>query len=160
MSIWAISDPPSGRAAMNDTCINLWRQFGKYRITFDPAYDPRHVPRDKLDPWYMQIPGRRGCIVPWDGTTLAVEVDGRPVTARRLAESGVCNLLRDGDDGQTFLFDLADFAVVAAIIRPKRRRRLSQEQRAKLVAAGARHRFQSRGTEQFLDPPSPAKESA
>lgn len=135
---------------MSDECINLWRRFGhRYRVTFDPAYDPRHVPRDKLDPWYMQIPGRRGCIVPWGGTSLAVEVDGRPVTARRLAESGVCKLIRDGDDGQTFLFDVAGFAAVAATIRAKRRRRLSPQQRAKLIAAGERHQFQSRGTDRF-----------
>jgi hypothetical protein len=37
-------------------CINLQEQFGtRYRVTFDPAYASKHVPRDKLAPWTMQI---------------------------------------------------------------------------------------------------------
>ena len=67
-------------------CINLQEQFGQqYRITFDPAYNPKHVPRDKLDAWMMLIPCRRGVIYPHGGDLLIVEVDGRRVTANRLA---------------------------------------------------------------------------
>jgi hypothetical protein len=41
------------------TCINLLQVFGRdYKITFDPAYDSRRVPRRCLDPWLMQLPCR------------------------------------------------------------------------------------------------------
>lgn len=112
-------------------CINLLAEFGdRFQIVFDEAYEPRHVPRDRLDPWFMQLPCQRGCIVPWGGETLAAEVEARPITARRLAACGVCDLCRDGDNEQTYLFELADFETVAAILRPRRRRQVSYSQRA------------------------------
>jgi hypothetical protein len=47
------------------TCINLLERFGTdYRVTFDPAYDSRHVPRRCLDPWLMQRHKRRGLSCP------------------------------------------------------------------------------------------------
>jgi hypothetical protein len=30
----------------------------RLRIGYDPSYDPAHVPRAKLDPWMLTIPGR------------------------------------------------------------------------------------------------------
>ena len=63
-------------------CINLQEQFGtRYRVTFDGAYNPKHVPRNKLDPWSMQLPCERGVVYPHGGDLLAVEVEGRRVTA-------------------------------------------------------------------------------
>jgi hypothetical protein len=44
------------------TCVNLLEAFGKdYKVTFDPAYDSRRVPRRCLDPWTQQLalPGQR-----------------------------------------------------------------------------------------------------
>jgi hypothetical protein len=68
-------------------CINLQEQFGtRYRVTFDAAYSPKHVPRDKLDPWTMQVPCERGTVYPHGGDLLAVEVEGRRVTANRLRQ--------------------------------------------------------------------------
>jgi hypothetical protein len=61
-------------------CINLQEQFGtRYRVTFDAAYNPKHVPRDKLDPCMMQMPCERGTVYPHGGGLLAVEVEGRRV---------------------------------------------------------------------------------
>jgi hypothetical protein len=137
--------------------VNLRQRFGdRYRIGFDPAYDQRNVPRDKLDPWAMTIPCRSGLIYPFGGTALAVEVDGHPGLARRLATLPGVRLHQDGDCEKTFVFDAADFDAVAAIVRPRVRRRchLSAERRAAFAAAGAtalrRHRCQSNDTEQNL----------
>ena len=34
------------------SCINLRAMFGdRFLIRFDPAYNPKNVPRTKLDPW-------------------------------------------------------------------------------------------------------------
>ena len=60
-------------------CMNLQEQFGtRYRVTFDAAYNPKHVPRDKLDPCMMQMPCERGTVYPHGGDLLAVEVKGTP----------------------------------------------------------------------------------
>jgi hypothetical protein len=110
------------------TCINLLDQFGdKYRITFDPAYSARHVPRAKLDPWMIQIPcqGRGVIIYPYGGATLAVEVDRRPSIVAKLKAIEGLKLYQDGDVEKTFLFDLALFEQVAEVVKPRRKRRVT-----------------------------------
>jgi len=115
-------------------CVNLRDRFGKtYRISFDPAYDPKHVPRDKLDPWMMQIPCECGVIFPHGDDVLAVEVTY--AMAKRLDALGL-RLHQDGDIERTYLFPVSRFDEVAAIVKPRRRRKLSPEHREKLVAAG------------------------
>jgi hypothetical protein len=121
-------------AAVGPLCVNLRERFGRqYRITYDPAYDPRHVPRDKLDPWMMQIPCRGGVVIyPYGGQLLAVEVDYRPKTAHRLRQMGL-RCTQDGDREKTFVFDAADFDRVAAVVHPRKRRhchRTPEQQRA------------------------------
>ena len=42
-------------------CVNLLQRFGKrYKIAFDPVYDPKHRPREKLDPWMAVVLCERG----------------------------------------------------------------------------------------------------
>ena len=111
-------------------CVNLLGRFGQgYRITYDPTDIPKHRHRANLDPWMMQIDCRCGIIYPHGGTLLAVEVDSRPTTARRLLESGVCTLYQDGNREKTLTFDVAVFEAVAAIVKLRRRRRLTEEQK-------------------------------
>jgi hypothetical protein len=72
---------------------------------------------------------------------LAVEVSYR--LAKRLDVLGLI-LHQAGDHERTYLFPVERFAEVAAVVLPRKRRRLSEENRAKLVAAGtaalARHK--------------------
>ncbi len=77
----------------------------------------------------LMVDCQRGIIHPHGGNVLAVEVDSRPITARRLLESGVCTLCQDGICEKTLTFDVADFDIVAAIVKPKRRRQLTEEQK-------------------------------
>ena len=135
------------------TCINLRQRFGsQYRITFDPCYDAKHRPQATLDPWNMQIPCEKGVIYPYGGTKLAVEVDYRAPTAKRLAALPYCRLVQDGDHEKTFVFDVADFKAVAAIVQPKRRRTLTPEQRQQraeqLAMVRPKHLTQGRRCEQ------------
>lgn len=125
-------------------CVNLKERFGKrFKITFDECYDPRNRPKDSLDPWMMQIPCLRGIIYPHGGTTLAVEVDYRTPTAKRLAELDCCRLYQDGDQEKTFHFDVADFATVAKIVKPRRRRRMTDAQKQAARERLAAYQFQS-----------------
>jgi hypothetical protein len=114
---------------MKMDCIKLRVRFGNvYRITFDPAYDHRGVPRRKLDPWYMQLPCRFGTIYPLGGDKLAVEVDYHPGIAKRLGGMAGVALTQDGDHEKTFAFRVELLDAVADVVRPKRRSRRSAAQ--------------------------------
>lgn len=120
-------------------CVNLRRRFGgTYRVTFDPAYDPKG--RRPPDPWYMLIVGKRGVVYPYTADLLAVECDHRPRTAQKLAALGL-RLVQDGDLEKTFAFPPEQFEAVAALILPRKRRVLTPEQRAERAARLAAHRF-------------------
>ena len=128
-------------------CINLKDRFGdQYRIGFDPAYDPKHRPREKLDPWYMMVLCQRGVIYPWGGDLLAVEVVGRRPTVKRLAALGL-KQIQDGDES-TFVFDVMKFDDVAAIVKPRRRRRVSEAERQRLAELSRRHGFLAKDSHQ------------
>jgi hypothetical protein len=77
----------------------------------------------------MLIPCRRGVIYPYGGMLLAVDVDGRPITANQLAASGVCRLTLDGDHEKTFTFDVADLDAVAKIVKPRKKRQMTETQK-------------------------------
>jgi hypothetical protein len=126
------------------TCINLLETLGdKYRITWDEAYSPRNVPRDKLDPWMMQIPceGPGATIYPYGGTTLAIELNRRFQLANRLKALPGVTLYQDGNTEKTFLFDVSLFDQVAAIVSPRTKKVVSEEERARLASLSKRYGF-------------------
>jgi Fe2+ transport system protein FeoA len=85
----------------------------------------------------MIVPGRYGHIFPHGGSLLAASVDGHPNVAGVLRRLPCCRIHQDGDFGElTVVFDVADFAKVARIIRPRRRRQVSPEQRERLRGMG------------------------
>jgi len=120
------------------TCINLWKRFReRYRITFDEAAALRGR---NGDPWLMQIPCRFGTIYPQGGEMLALEVDYHDFTAARLRRLGLV-FTQDGDREKTFLFHVDRFEEVAAIVLPKRRRRLTPEHREASIQRLTAYRF-------------------
>lgn len=118
--------------------MNLHETFGKqWRIAWDSAYDPRHVAKEDRDPWMMEIPCKAGIkIYPQGGTKLAVECDYHPQIARQLGTIPGVELTQDGDHEKTFVFDVSLIDQVAALVQPRRRRQLTEENRAKLAATG------------------------
>lgn len=142
-------------------CIDLLTMFGaKYKIGWDECYDHKGRPKENLDPWYMTIPCERGIITPYGDTRLSLLVDSRPITANRLVESGICQLVQDGDHEKTFLFDVSDFDQIAAIVNPRKRRQVSEEERQRLATMGVQTRFQSRRTERSQRAPTHSEASA
>jgi hypothetical protein len=122
------------------TCINLIEVFGdKYRVSIDR--ESAEGPRDK-DPWLQEIrcQGRGVTIYPHGGSVLAIEVDRRPSIAAKLTALEDIRLHQDGDTEKTFLFDVSLFERVARIVKPKRRRMLTESQLQVL----AKHAFQCR----------------
>ena len=61
--------------------------------------------------------------------------------AQRLADLRCVSVWQDGSDGVNVIFDPAHFEAVAALMKPRIRRRLSADHRAKLLAASAPYRF-------------------
>lgn len=120
--------------------INLKERFGdRYRITFDEAYDPKHRPKDKLNPWMMEIPCERGTIYPDDDANLCVMIAYRPITAKKVGGLPGVELVQDGDHEKTFRFPVELFDAVAEIVRPRRKRHMTEANKE-----AARQRMQAR----------------
>ena len=125
------------------TCINLKERFGdRCRIEYEESYYAERGDHGRLeDPWLMLIPCQHGHICPWGGEILAACTDKRGPVAKKLVELPVTEMWQDGDDGVNVKFHVDHFDQVEEIIKPKRRRRLSPEQRERLIEAGWNHRF-------------------
>ncbi len=101
----------------------------------------------------MTMPGRFGTIYPFGGESLAVQVDGHPKIAKLVGAIPGVVLHQDGDEEKTFLFPITVFEPVAAIVEPKRVKRLTDEQKAKLIEAGKVYQFNAGAKEGFLGAP-------
>jgi hypothetical protein len=111
-------------------CIDLKAKFSKrYRIVSEDG-NARNT-----DPWLWTMPCKHGHIYPHGGERLGAATDKRGPLIRKLASIPSAVVEQLGDDGANISFDVADFKAVAAIMRPKRRRQLTAEQKAKLLAS-------------------------
>jgi len=127
-------------------CVNLKERFGnRFKIQHEESYAAeRSEFRTAQEPWLQIIPCRHGHICPCGRSTLAACTDKAGGVARRLKALPFTTVAQDGDDGANILFDMEHFEAVAEIIKPKRLpgpRKLTEEQRAKLVAASVPYRF-------------------
>jgi hypothetical protein len=122
-------------------CVNLKAIFGqRYRVCHDESFAAERRREDC--PELMVLLCRYGHIFPHGSNMLGASVDGFPKVAGALRRLKCCRVHQDGDFGElTFLFDVGEFATVARIMQPRRRRRLSETQRSKLAEAGAKTRF-------------------
>lgn len=128
----AIADNCDSPAAFRTPeCINLRDRFGDvYRVEYEPSYYVEHGAHGRAhDPWLMIIRCQYGEVLPWGGTTLAASSDSRGRVANRLKALPFAAVAQDGDDGATVLFDIEHFDAVAEILKPRRRRRLTDAQR-------------------------------
>ncbi len=124
---------------METQCINLKERFGrKFRVEYEESYHAEYGPDARTEaPWLMIVPCRYGHVFSHGGRILAASVDGHPNVAGVLRRLKCCRVHQDGDDGElTVLLDVADFAKVARIMRPRRRRQISEAERQRLQAMG------------------------
>jgi hypothetical protein len=128
------------------SCVDLRATFGdEYRVEHEESHEAESPDfRAQESAWLSVIPCRHGCIYPHGGRTLAAFTSSRGCAERLQALPGV-RVHQDGQAGRarelTVLFDVGDFDRVAAVLEPKRRRRLSEAHKAKLVAAAKPHWF-------------------
>ena len=129
-----------GKPGVKD--INLRERFGRrLRIGYEESYFVEHGQNARVeDPALMIIPCHNGEIYPAGGSKLAASTNHPGRVANKLKAMACCAVYQDGDDGITVTFDVADFEQVAAVMKPRSKRTLNPEQKAKLVAAGIAHR--------------------
>jgi hypothetical protein len=106
--------------------MNLKARYGQtYRIA-------REEGADRHDPAGFIIPCKRGHIYVHGRELLGVATNGRGPIVKQLSALPGVKISQDGSDGVNAVFSPEQFA---AIVRPKRKRKLSAAHRAKLIAA-------------------------
>ena len=125
-------------------CINLQKRFGRrFKVRYAEDYFAQYGPNAQTeDPWYMEIPCENGSIAPWGGFELVACTKTAGPVANRLKAIPFTRVAQDGDDGANVVFGVEHFDVVAKLMKPRRRRRLSEAARRWLADAGAKTRFQ------------------
>ncbi len=128
---------------MSDRCVNLKRHFGdRYRVEFEESYHADHGERARtVDPWLMVILCQHGHIYPHSHSQLGASTDRSGKTANQLKRLACTTVVQDGSDGVNVIFEVTDFEKVAEILKPRRRRRQTPEQRQASIERLAKYRF-------------------
>lgn len=123
-------------------CINLYRRFHRdYKVGVDPAYEAERLRWSLLNPWSFVLYCKFGTVWPYGGDYLAVDIDYHRKVAKKVEELPGVRMVVDGEDEKTFVFHVKIWDQVAEIVKPKKRRRLSLEQREACAARLTQHRF-------------------
>jgi hypothetical protein len=121
-----------------DCCINLRERFGdRYRVGYEESYYAQYGEHARVDdPWLRIILCRHGHIYPQGGDMLAASTSKRGPVAGALVRLDCTTVLQDGSDGVNVAFHADHFEEVAAILKPRRKRQVSDEERARLASMG------------------------
>ena len=127
--------------------IDLKKEYGKkYRIFMDEAWyiETAESNPDKMKDkhWYYEIRGKYGVIYLYGVDKLAVRITANRIKNRIKTEyKDILSLYLEAEDESIFLFNPEYFEVVAKIIKAKKKRQITEEQKVKLVEAGRNFRF-------------------
>ncbi len=133
--------------------VNLKKRFGlRFKVEYEESYHADRGVRTRLeDPWLMIVPCENGHICPWGGSTLAACTNVNGPVANRLRKLSYATVAQDGDDGVNVVFNAKHFDEVTTIMKPRRRRQVSEAERDRLRRMGSKFRFkhgaESRETE-------------
>jgi hypothetical protein len=133
----AVTEASAAKVA-GPVCIDLRALFGdRFKVVRGELHDsPRGSAPDRDDLWLLIILCRRGHIYVHSSSRLGVATGYRGPSAAALAAIPGVEVLQDGDDGINAAFRIELFDQVAAIVRPRRRRRLAPEHRQRLIEMG------------------------
>jgi hypothetical protein len=143
---------------MGVSCLDLKVHFGdRFRVIHEESYLADHGEHGRAqDLWLLLIPCRHGHIYPHGGEMLGASTNRRGAVARHITAQPCVSVVQDGDDGVNVVFPMTDFDTVAAIMKPKRRRRLSAEQIAERTERLRKYQFspasQNAGSDRICDP--------
>jgi hypothetical protein len=117
------------------TCINLAERFGRrYRVSFEAGGATKGQWAREDWPWLMEIRGRYGVVYPKGGEILQGMTD-RPRMGRKLRALPCVRSVR-GDAETIITFRVADAEQVFALLKPYRRRQMSETERERLRRIG------------------------
>ena len=121
--------------------MDLNKKYGrKWRISLDESFDAEVDPITRKEKWrYYEIKGRHGMVYPYSENQLAVCVTSRVIAKRLSKKEGVVMVL-DAECETVFHFPESDLDLVAGAIRARKKRRLSPEQRSRLIKVGEKGR--------------------
>jgi hypothetical protein len=137
------------------TCIE---RFGKrYRIGWEAGGATKGQWPEAERPWLMELRCRFGTIYPKGGEILQAMTDRPRIGAKLRALR--CVLSSKGDLETVVSFHVDDIEQVLALLKPYRRRQLSEARREQLRLAGAGHRFKKQGRPCGTQSDLPAPES-
>jgi len=135
------------------TCIDLKARFGtRYRLRKEADGVTWHDTAPEERHWLWEIPCQHGVVYPWGGETLAAAITNATAANRVAALPCITHgRLRGRDDRcvrgdeKVVRFHVDDAEAILAILKPRRRRVLTPEQKAALVARGAKTRLGTGG---------------
>ena len=145
-----------------NSCIDFDAKFGRrFQVSYEESYYEERGESGRLkDPWLRIIPCRFGHHFPHGGSYLGASTTHRGPVASRLAALPCVRVVQDGDDGINVVFHVKYFDAVAAMMKPRRRRRLTTDQRADRVEGLRSYQFtpaaHDAGDERRRDPSQPA----
>ena len=110
--------------------IDLRARFGdRYRIRPEAGGTTWYETPKHERPWLLEVPCRYGIVYPQSGETLAASTDRPRIGAKLRALPGV--LTARGDAEVVVPFHVDDADAVLRVLKPYRRRRLSEAERAR-----------------------------
>lgn len=112
-------------------CINLKERFGdRCKVEFDESYfAERPEFRAAEAPWLVIIPCQNGFVCPWGNDNLAACTNHRGRIVKKLKALPDTTVAQDGHDGANVIFPVDQLEEIARIMKPRKRRRLSDTQR-------------------------------
>lgn len=120
-------------------CLDLETRFGRrYRIVPADETEYRETPVGERA-WCVEIRCHHGGVYPFGGTRLAA-YSRTGVTGGKLRRLPFILSAR-GDEEVVIVFEAEHLSAVLAILRPYRRRQVSEAERERLREMGAVHRF-------------------
>ena len=128
---------------MTPTCIDLKREFGdRFKVVYEESYQAERGDHGRAeDPWLMVVLCLHGEIYPYGDDQLVASTKVAGGIARTLKALPFVTTHKDGSDGADVLFPVDRFEEIAAIMKPKRRRQVSDAERKRLAEMGAEFRF-------------------
>jgi hypothetical protein len=123
---------------MSAKCLNLRDLFGaKYRVTHEESRAADRGDHTRVDdPWTMLVLCEHGHVGAYGDNELYASTNRSGSVAMALRNLDCCRVWMDGSDGLNVVFDVTDAKKVLAVMKPRRRRQLSPEQKARLVEMG------------------------
>ncbi|MGD0950039.1 MAG: hypothetical protein ABSA52_21760 [Candidatus Binatia bacterium] len=122
------------------SCINLQERFGKrYRVSWEAGGATRYQWPEADRPWLMEIRGRRGVVYPVGGEILTAVGTGARIGAKLRALP--CIRSARGELEVVVTFHVDHVPAVLGLLKPYRRRQVSEAARERLATVGARFRF-------------------